>query len=145
MIHPQHGTVLYLVNGVFFHSAEEIGLTADYIPDHPALVDPKTLYPFMYSGFIGRDETCVLDGVLTGALLDEFGISELVDVTLNVESGTLEFTKVYVGRPEPIYYRVQRGGFGMWVGSYTIEGTRSGFTRCMLSPVSPVFFQPPPS
>lgn len=145
MIHPQRDQALYLINGVFFHSAEELGLGEENVPAHPALQEANALYPFMYSGFLGRDETCVMEGVLTGATLDEFGIAELLDVTLNLDEGTLEFTKSYVGKPGPIFYRLRKQGFGLWVGSYNGEGIKTGFTRCVLTPISPEFFLPPPS
>ena len=145
MIHPRRDQVLYIINCVFFHSAAEIGLSEEDIPAHPALQDSQMAYPFMSAGIIGRDETCAMEGVLAGSLLDEFGVSELFDVTLNLEAGTLDFTKVYVDRPEvSIFYHYKRCEFGMWIGNYSGDGgsVKPGFTRCMLTPVSPDFFLP---
>jgi|SRR3989344_1297370 len=135
---------LYFINGVFYQERGWLTLGFDDRAEIGVFVK-SGICQFIYGGLLERDpHSCM--GTYCGHMRDDFGTALLEKVIISADS--LTFTKKYVGgRPHDveILYEFRPEGQqsqDVWVGNFNIPAfSLQGPTRCILTPLSPEFFQ----
>jgi hypothetical protein len=135
-----HSKSIYLLQGLFFQDVVTYG-----IGQKPgigeAVYQTKNLHHVLFSGVIAPDPQDV-KGPLFGALQDQFGVSNLTEVTFSDEK--LEFIKQYDRKFDEIKYSFKKKDGNLLIGTWEVASGHTGFAKCLVTAVDEKFFDPFP-
>ena len=128
--------MIYLIQGFMFFGRTRFGIGYDASGARVSMYESLTRS--MFSGVIGPEQDDPT--ILVGRVIDDYGTSVLRGIL--IAEDVFNFVKLYDHRTDHIDYTFKKIADGTWQGNFTGKATGTGQARCILTPVSEVFFLP---